>query len=247
MKNRMKNYWDNRANTYSESIRDELCSFKKEVWKELIKKRVGGKKNIEALDLGTGPGFFAIIMSELGYNVTAVDCSHEMIQEAKENAKISGVNINFVEGDIENLDLPREKFDLIVCRNLTWTLRNPESTYEKWNNLIKKEGRLLIFDANWYLRLSNPTIQEEYDKIQRLLEDMGYKPKVKKEQKKECENIARKLPLTYEIRPIWDKKVLLDCGFKKVIIDTDINNKIYTEKEKISYKYSPMFCIGAFK
>lgn len=35
------------------------------------------------LDIGTGPGFFSIILAEAGYQVTAVDYTEAMLEEAK--------------------------------------------------------------------------------------------------------------------------------------------------------------------
>ena len=51
--------------------------------------RTSGRKETEetkVLDIGTGPGFFAIILAEAGYQVTAVDYTEEMLKEAKKNA-----------------------------------------------------------------------------------------------------------------------------------------------------------------
>ena len=64
------------------------------------------------------------------YDVTAVDCSTSMLEEAKSNAQLAGVKVKFMKGDVENLDLPVESFDLIVNRNVTWTLKEPAKTYK---------------------------------------------------------------------------------------------------------------------
>ena len=72
-------YWTNRASGYSGVNQEELASSQKTVWRGVISRRIAsrfpGKKpsQIRVLDVGTGPGFFAIILAELGYQVTAVD------------------------------------------------------------------------------------------------------------------------------------------------------------------------------
>ncbi|AZV57214.1 class I SAM-dependent methyltransferase [Clostridium sp. AWRP] len=242
---KIENYWNNRANTYSEMISEDINSFKKEAWSKIIKNKAGD--NVKVLDIGTGPGFFAIIMSQMGYDVTAVDCSTSMLEEAKSNAQLAGVKVKFMKGDVENLNLPVENFDLIVNRNVTWTLKEPEKAYKNWFSLLKKSGKLLIFDANWYLRLAKPELEQEYTNDIKLAIDMGYDCKTNEKQRSNCKDIARNLPLTYELRPEWDKRVLDQCGFKKIIIEEDISDKIYTEEEKVAYRTTPMFSICACK
>ena len=76
---------------------------------------------------------------------------------------------------------------------------------------------------------------------------MGYDCKTNEKQRSKCRDIARNLPLTYELRPQWDKKVLTQCGFKKIIIEEDISDEIYTKEEKAAYRTTPMFSICACK
>jgi ubiquinone/menaquinone biosynthesis C-methylase UbiE len=242
---KIENYWNNRANTYSEMISEDINSFKREAWSKIIKNKAGD--NVKVLDIGTGPGFFAIIMSQMEYDVTAVDCSTSMLEEAKSNAQLAGVKVKFMKGDVENLDLPVESFDLIVNRNVTWTLKEPAKAYKSWFSLLKKSGKLLIFDANWYLRLAKPELEEEYTEDIKLAIDIGYDCKINEKQRSKCKDIARNLPLTYELRPEWDKRVLAQCGFKKVIIEENISDGIYTEEEKVAYRTTPMFSICACK
>jgi SAM-dependent methyltransferase len=243
----IQDYWDNRADTYSEMISEEMNSFKRNSWSEIIKNKVALKENIKALDVGTGPGFFGIIMAQMGYQVTAVDGSEAMLQEAERNAEVAGTDIDFIKGDVENLDLAAESFDLIISRNVTWTLKNPVRTYENWFKLLRTGGKLIVFDANWYLRLSCSKLQDQYARDMDTAFKLGYDCKIHEKQIKVCENIARDLPLTYKLRPAWDEEVLIKCGFSKVDLENDISEKIYTEEEKMAYRTTPMFSICAWK
>lgn len=242
----IKNYWDGRSNSYSDMIKEELNSFKREAWMNLIKEKLEGKDDIKALDVGAGPGFLSIIMDKMGYEVTALDLSDQMIKEAKENARIAGCNIRFINNDIALLE-SNEKFDLIVSRNVTWTLEEPEKVYRGWFDLLSDDGVLIIFDANWYLRLSKNYLEDEYKRDMEEALEMGYDDGTTESQCEECENIAKRLPMTYNERPHWDKKILEDIGFNEIVIDDNISDRIYTEVEKKAYETTPMFSIVAYK
>ena len=85
-------YWTHRASGYSAVNREELATDQKAVWRGVIAGKIAGNHpgkrpdEIRVLDVGTGPGFFAIILAELGYQVTAVDYTASMLEEARRNA-----------------------------------------------------------------------------------------------------------------------------------------------------------------
>ena len=247
LQQRIENYWTTRANSFSQSIKEDLLSFKRDAWKKLISENSGQSENVCALDIGTGPGFFSVIMSDLGYKVTAVDCSENMLLEARRNVENAGFSVQFVKADVHKLPFSDNTFDLLVCRNLVWTLENPAEAYKESYRVLKNNGRLLVFDANWYLRLQDTTLQEKYEQNKKLMENLGYESPLSREQKIEIEKIARKLPLTYELRPEWDKKTLLECGFSKIMIDIDLSNRICNDLDKLRYSDTPVFLVCAYK
>ena len=76
--NEIENYWTNRADGYSKVNEHELESQQSEVWITELKRHISDNKDLKILDIGTGPGFFAIILAQSGYNVTAVDYTNAM-------------------------------------------------------------------------------------------------------------------------------------------------------------------------
>ncbi len=73
-----------------------------------------------AIDLGTGPGFQSIALSDLGYRVTAVDLCPELLAELK--ARAGARRIETIEGDL--LDVARRlppDVELCVCMGDTLT------------------------------------------------------------------------------------------------------------------------------
>ena len=85
--------------------------------------------------------------------MTGIDITENMIHEAKENVKAAGLSADLMTMDCHNLNFPDETFDMIICRNITWTLDDPQKAYKEWLRVLKKGGRLLVSDACWYLHL----------------------------------------------------------------------------------------------
>jgi len=247
LEKRIEAYWDGRADSYSELIKREMACNKKQEWESLLRKYAGKQDNIKVLDVGTGPGFFAILLAGMNYSVTAIDKCEEMLKQARKNAMAAGMTIKFMKTEAHDVALPNESFDLIVSRNVTWLLPNPLDVYHMWYRLLRPEGKVLVFDANWHLHLSDPELQQEHDKYLKLAMEKGYQQRISPEQQKENETIARKLPLTYEKRPLWDEHALRYCGFKKVEIQNNISSLVHDEMEQVLYAASPMFAICATK
>ena len=74
-------------------------------WLEVLKSQFPemAKEELKILDIGTGPGFFPVILAEAGYQVTAVDYTQEMLDTAKKNAGELCRNITFYKMDAQNL------------------------------------------------------------------------------------------------------------------------------------------------
>ena len=45
--------------------------------------------------------------------------------------------------------LPPAHFDAIVCRHLLWTLPDPSLVLQRWAELIKQKGRLVLIEGYW--------------------------------------------------------------------------------------------------
>ena len=68
-----------------------------------MKKLLGDVNNKKILDAGCGFGFYSIYCAVMGGIVTAVDISETMVDLAKQEAAIAGVEIEFVVKDVTDL------------------------------------------------------------------------------------------------------------------------------------------------
>ena len=62
----IESYWTTRAEGYSEVNHKELNGMQKGAWLEVLKSQFPekAKEELKILDIGTGPGFFPVILAE---------------------------------------------------------------------------------------------------------------------------------------------------------------------------------------
>ncbi|MGC7847660.1 class I SAM-dependent methyltransferase [Desulforudis sp. 1088] len=102
-----------------------------------------GPGPLDVLDVGTGTGFVALILAELGHRTTGVDWSVTMLDQARLKARDAGLEITFVEGDIELLPFAAASFDAVMARHVLWTLAEPERAIAEWYRVLRPGGRAL--------------------------------------------------------------------------------------------------------
>ena len=262
----IESYWSTRTEGYSEVNEKELKGMQKKAWlevleggfcgkvpsiKEGLEENFAAKESLKILDIGTGPGFFPMILAEAGYHVTAVDYTPGMLEKAAENAeKFIGEkkkNIIFKRMDAQNLEFEDESFDVIVSRNLTWNLPNPEAAYQEWLRVLKKGGRLLNFEANWYGYLYDDKKREAYENDRKNVEKGSLDDHYLCTDIDRMEKIALQVPLSETRRPGWDVKVLKELGASQIQVNEDIWQQVWSEEEKLNYGSTPMFMIEVKK
>ncbi len=81
---------------------------------ELLVERVGAKDGVELLDVATGSGNVAIPAARAGANVTGLDLTPKLLEVARARASDAGLQIEFVEGDAEQLPFGEDSFDVVT-------------------------------------------------------------------------------------------------------------------------------------
>lgn len=92
----------------------------------------------DVLDLGCGIGRHSLLFAESGFNVTAVDYSHDALNILRKEAAEKGTHINIIEGSYSSEDIfQKESFDLILAYNVLYhgfreSFKNAICLVHKW-------------------------------------------------------------------------------------------------------------------
>ena len=250
-----RSYWSGRAAGYSAVNRWELSTAQRQKWKDCLREELVRQfpartmDALRVLEVGTGPGFFAILLCELGCNVTAVDLTPAMLAEAKKNAGELAGKICWMEMNAEALTFADASFDAVVSRNLTWNLPHPDAAYAEWARVLKPGGLLLNFDANWYAYLFDEKAQAAYEQDRRNSAEQGVRDQNLESEGEHfdvMEDIARRVPLSQLRRPAWDLARLHALGLR-ARADEQIWQRVWSEEERLNFASTPMFLIIARK
>lgn len=247
--NNLITYWRERSISYGKQHLEELTGDTKVKWQDYLLQHLSLQSNRgnKVLDIGTGPGFLAILLAEKQFNVTAIDLTEEMLQQAKKNAAHLDNKIEWRLMNAEHLDFSDQTFDVIVTRNLTWNLADPETAYREWYRVLKPGGILLNFDSNWYHYLFNEESRKKYFAARAMTKRLELKDVYQETNISRMEELVYQLPLSETNRPDWDTHVLAQQGFQQIETFEHLNDVLLNEVQKINLAFSSIFMIRAIK
>lgn len=145
----LRQYWDNAAADFDDEpdhgLRDPKVL---EAWISLLKKWFPPVPST-VLDIGCGTGSLCVALASLGYEVTGVDLSPAMINFAKAKTITKGLGVKFHIMNAAFPGLAPRRFDTMICRHLLWTLPEPNKVLQRWTDLLKQNGKLILVEGFW--------------------------------------------------------------------------------------------------
>jgi len=106
------------------------------------------RKSDEWLDVATGAGFTAVAFAPLVREVTGLDVSMSMLNEARGRAHAAGLtNVVFANGAAESLPFGPDIFDGLVCRLAAHHFLSVPHFLASAYRVLRPGGRLLIADT----------------------------------------------------------------------------------------------------
>ena len=220
----IRQYWNSRAEGYTLSNREELeDEHRIFLWEQQIRRALNGRVCRHVLDVGCGPGFFSVLLARLGYEVTAVDYTENMLTEARKNAAHYGVDIDFRRMDAQKLDFEDGIFDLVISRNVLWNLEQPEQAYREWLRVLKPNGTLMNFDGNFYYYVTDAEYGDRTRWEHKHMQGINANS---------IDRIGEHLPMARRLRPEWDVQELQKLGAMEVCSNVT-NEKILEDGNRL--------------
>ena len=171
--------------------------------------------------------------------MTGIDLTPAMLAEAHTLADALELNVSFQEMDAQQLKFPSERFDVVLSRNLTWTLPEPVKAYQEWYRVLKKGGILMNFDADYAANVRSASTQNCAVAPNSPYGHVGVTAQLQQE------NDAITLAMDIgQPRPQWDERVLKSLGIRSCQTDLTVGKRILGEADLVN---APMFGVYAVK
>jgi ubiquinone/menaquinone biosynthesis C-methylase UbiE len=104
------------------------------------------KPGEQAVDVATGAGHTALRLAEQGAEVTIVDITKEMLEDALSLAKERHLTLTALEAPAEALPLSDKSFDLVTCRRAAHHFTDIAQFLTEAHRILRTGGRLGISD-----------------------------------------------------------------------------------------------------
>ena len=110
--------------------------------------RIAGDRSYDAmLDMGTGTGRMLELFAPLYRSAVGIDTNRNMLNVARASLDAAGlVNAEVQMGDVFNMPVPRNAFDLVVIHQVLHFLDDPASALAQASRSLAPGGRLVVVD-----------------------------------------------------------------------------------------------------
>lgn len=153
LKTAMTAAWDHGAHDYDSQWAHGLrTDVERTTWIALLERLVPPLPRARILDVGAGTGFLALLLAEIGHDVTCLDLSAQMLSVARDAAARRKLDMTFVLGDAEAPLAELVNFDVVITRHVLWTLQQPEVAVRAWAEALRPGGRVIVIDGIWQPR-----------------------------------------------------------------------------------------------
>jgi SAM-dependent methyltransferase len=102
----------------------------------------GVRPSQHVLDVACGTGVVSITASRAGATVTGLDLTPELLERARENARIGSFAVEFREGDVEALPFDDGKFDVVLSQFGHMFAPRPQVAVAEMLRVLKPGGTI---------------------------------------------------------------------------------------------------------
>jgi demethylmenaquinone methyltransferase/2-methoxy-6-polyprenyl-1,4-benzoquinol methylase len=109
-------------------------------WRRAMVQAVAPVAGERVLDVATGTGLVAGLLSERGCSVVGIDQSPEMLAGARRRFADAGDRVELIEGQAEALPFASESFDALTFTYLLRYVEDPQATLAELARVVKPGG-----------------------------------------------------------------------------------------------------------
>jgi arsenite methyltransferase len=103
------------------------------------------------LDLGCGAGTDSLVAARMvgrEGHVVGIDMTREMLDKARRAAaEMSADNVEFVEGEAEQLPFPEESFDVVISNGVIDLIPDKDAVFSELHRVLVPGGRIQVADV----------------------------------------------------------------------------------------------------
>ncbi|MBN2259698.1 MAG: methyltransferase domain-containing protein [Clostridiales bacterium] len=136
--------FDNEASTYDSWYKTKLGSFVDLVESQCAFELLDLPKGSKILDVGCGSGNFSIKLAKMGFKVTGIDLSVDMLKVAREKAKSENVEIDFLQMNVYDLKFENQSFDGVFSMAAFEFIPDSSRALDEMMRVLKIGGQLII-------------------------------------------------------------------------------------------------------
>ncbi|MFK2821790.1 class I SAM-dependent methyltransferase [Arcobacter sp. YIC-80] len=150
--------------------------------KNLLEK-ISLRQNADILDYGCGTGFIAFALNNNTNNILGMDYSEGMVEKFNEKAEQSNFdNITAVRHNINEEELPKEQFDLVISSMTMHHIKDTNMFAKKCFDALKKDGIVCINDlekedGTFHKKHNNDGVEHfgyEKEEVCKIFEKIGF-------------------------------------------------------------------------
>jgi SAM-dependent methyltransferase len=102
----------------------------------------GIKSGMRVLDVACGTGVVAVTAARAGARVSGLDLTPELLEVARSNATLAGVDIDWHQGDVEQLPFEADTFDVVVSQFGHMFAPRPDVAISEMLRVLKRGGTI---------------------------------------------------------------------------------------------------------
>lgn len=107
---------------------------------------------LDVLDIGCGDGALALGLVHAGARVIGIDPDPKMLRAAQARADAARVPLSLVDGRIEALPFPADRFDVVTAVTVLCFVRDEALAWREMARVLRPGGRLVIGElGRWSL------------------------------------------------------------------------------------------------